>query len=144
SSTRTPSIPVCNTRTVHSLESPSLQKTEQILTVAVFSQGGSERFQLFLANKSKPEGNLLWTCDLQSLSLLDGLYKGRRLKQGVVRSRVEPCHAPAQNLGIELLPLQIPAVDVGDLKFTSRGRPQRSSYVHYLRIVEVKPGYRIP
>src|ERR1700674_949128 len=60
-----------------------------------------------------------------------------------MRTRVEPCHASAHHTDVELIALEIDAIDVGDFEFASlRGFEARGNFDD-LTIVKIKSGDRI-
>ena len=46
--------------------------------------------------------------------------KSRRFEEGVVCAGIEPCHAAAHHLHLQLARFEIEAVEVGDFQFAAR------------------------
>lgn len=101
------------------------------------------RLQLFGRDVAHAPGDLLDAGHLQPLSLLDGLDKGGRLQQRLVRARIQPGRATAQQLDIQLPALEIDLVDIGNLQFPARRALQAGGDVRHAAIVEVEAGDRI-
>ena len=70
--------------------------------------------------------------------------KLRGLEQRLVRAGVEPGDAAAQHLDAELAPLEVGAVDVGDLELAARARASGSAAMSStLVVVEVEARHRV-
>ncbi|KAF5043425.1 hypothetical protein DSECCO2_502370 [anaerobic digester metagenome] len=63
------------------------------------------------------------------------------MQQRLVGAGVEPGVAPAQELHLEPVALQVDVVEVRDLELAARGRRQARRDVTHLVVVEVKPGH---
>src|SRR2546429_3764694 len=57
-----------------------------------------------------------------------------------MRARVEPCHASAHHADVELIALEIHAVDVGDFEFAALRRFEARGNLDDLTIVKIKSG----
>src|SRR2546429_2666106 len=109
--------------------------------MAVTRQRAAEFFESRCIDVTHPIRNLFGTRDLEALPALDRLDVLRRFKQRFMRAGVEPRHAAAHDLAIELAQLEIMAIDVGDLELATRRRLEtRRNFGHPL-IVEVQTGY---
>ena len=70
--------------------------------------------------------------------MLDGGDELARLQQRFVRAGIEPGHATAHDLDMELATLEISPVHVGDFKLTPRRRGNTCSNVEHLLIVKIQ------
>src|SRR6266568_9417235 len=100
----------------------------------------SQSLKLVGADVSDPVRNLFRAGNHQSLSALDGLDKKSRLEQRIVCSGVEPRHASAHHLNLEIAGFEIKPVQVGDLQFAALRGPERSRKVCDMSVVEIEPG----
>src|SRR5450759_3410370 len=85
-------------------------------------------------------GDLLGARDLQALARLDGLNEIRGLEERLVRARVEPRHAAAEELDVEVSDFEIRPVDVRDLELAARRGFQRRRDVEHAVVVEIQAG----
>src|SRR5262249_38473323 len=95
------------------------------------------------ADVAHPEGNLLDAGNLQALPALDYLDEGGCVLQRLVGPGIEPGEAAAEHFDVELAPLEVRPVDVGDLQLSPRGRFQAGGKVEDPVVVEVQPGHGI-
>ena len=51
---------------------------------------------------------------------------------------IEPCQAAPHDFHLKLIHFQIAAIDVGNLEFAARRRPQGGSDVKYLVIIKIQ------
>src|SRR6476646_8725202 len=70
-------------------------------------------------DESHPVGNLLRAGDLGSLAPFERSHEFGRLQQTVRRTRVEPSISPAHHFDLELTPVEISLVDVGNLELAA-------------------------
>ena len=117
-------------------------RPRQVLPVTVPAQSKGERGQLFPADPAVVEGYFLGYCDALVLPLLDVLHERSRLHEAVVGPGVEPREPPPQPLDVQLPPLQVAVVDVGDLQLPARARPEVGGDRHDVVVVEVEPRHR--
>src|SRR5580700_483572 len=117
-----------------------LEDATQVYTVSAIVEGGGEAFELRGVDVSGAIGDLFGTGDLQSLALLDGLDESGSFEQRVVRAGVEPCHATAHDLGVQLAAIEIEPVEVGDLQLIALGRLQAARQLDDLLVVEIEAG----
>src|SRR5450830_1147817 len=85
-------------------------------------------------------GDLLGARDLQALARLDGLNEIRGLEERLVRARVEPRHAAAEELDVEVAGFEVRPVDVRDLELAARRGFQRRRDVEHAVVVEIQAG----
>ena len=90
-----------------------------------------------------PEGDLLGAGDHQALPVLDGLDEVGRLEEGFVRPGVEPGDAPAHELDPQLAPLQVFAVEVGDLDLAPGRGLEAGGDVRDPAVVEIEAGHGV-
>src|SRR6476469_5589816 len=90
---------------------------------------------------AEPERDLLRARHPHALALLEDLDEMAGLDQGSVRAGVEPGEAAAQDFDMEVAPLEIDAVDVGNLELAARRRLQRGGDLYHVVVVEVEAGY---
>ena len=99
-----------------------LQQAQQVLPVAVLLHRLRDAPDVVRGDEAHALGDLLDARDLEPLPLLDGLDEVRRLQQRVVGAGVEPGDAAPEPLDVQLAPLEVRAVDVGDLELAARRR----------------------
>src|SRR5690242_19196049 len=112
--------------------------TLQITAVFGALETGRQTPQLLGVDESAQEGDLLHAGDLQPLPALHDAHELGRLEQGFMGARVEPGKAPAQPLDPELAGLEITAVDISDLQFAARRRPDLGSDIDHMAIKKIK------
>ena len=81
-----------------------VEQPAEVLAVIVGKRGG-EPLDFRGRDEAHPVGDLLDAGDLQALPLLDRLHEIRGLEQRLVRARVEPGEAAAEDLDRELAAL---------------------------------------
>ena len=94
-------------------------------------------FKLGGSDEPEPECYFFRTGHLQSLALLNGLNERSRLKQRVMRARIQPGHAAAKDFSGESPTLKIPSINICNLKLASCGRLQLRGNFDNLWIVKV-------
>src|SRR5688500_4608724 len=88
------------------------------------------------------EGDLFRARYLQALALFEGADKFARLDETIGSSRVEPRKAASHDLDRKLVPLEVNAIEIGDLEFTARRRLKLARNVDRLTVVEIEAGDR--
>ena len=78
---------------------------------------------------------------MKSLPVLDGAHKRTGVVEALLGSGIKPGIAPAHLLHMQVAPLQIGPVDVGDLKLASRRGLDRLGNRHDIGIIEIEPGH---
>jgi len=103
---------------------PDTSAGQQGLKIAGVRRLAKEAYagpQLIGRDPTLAEGNLLQAGNLQALTVFDDVDELGGLDQGVVRARVQPGRAAAEQLNMELASLEIEAIEVRDLQFTAGG-----------------------
>src|SRR5207247_728610 len=77
----------------------------------------------------------------QTLPMLDGGDVVTGLEQSGCGSGIEPGHAPAEQLHVQLVALKIKQIQISDLQFAARRRAQSATTLDNLIVVNVKPGH---
>src|SRR5437879_13775131 len=78
-------------------------------------------------DESHPECDLFQAREFQSLSMLDSGDVITRLEQRLRGAGVEPGHAAAKQLHVQLVALKIEQIQIGNFEFAARRRPQRAT-----------------
>src|SRR5260370_19054780 len=111
---------------------------QKVLTVDAFLELLSERNKLVVRDESLVKSDFLRTRYAQPLTFYERLHKSRCLEQAVWRAHVEPGESATQSPHVELAPLEICAVNIGDLQFATSGRIKMSDDLDYLLIIKIE------
>jgi len=93
---------------------------------------------LVVRDESLVKSDFFRTRYAQPLTLYERLHKCRRLEQAVWCTHVEPGESATQSPHVELAPLEICAVDIGDLQLATRGRMKVGDDLDYLLIIKIE------
>src|SRR4051812_3227796 len=96
-----------------------LQHAQQVLTVGTRGQTCRQPPQLVGVDVAHVIRDFLYRGDEQTLPLFHRLHEIRGVDERVVRAGVEPGDAARQGLHVQLSPIEVLAVDIGDLELAS-------------------------
>src|SRR6266568_9237207 len=92
----------------------------QILAIFVLWQSIDDSRKFRLSDETHAEGDLLETCDFQSLSMFDSRDVIAGLKQTGLRAGIEPGQAAAEQFHVQLFAVKVKQIQIGDLQFAAR------------------------
>src|SRR5918997_2415370 len=120
-----------------------VHQLQQVPTVGALLEGFGQPDHLLGVYVPHAVGDLFRAGDLEVLPLFDGLDEVGGLLEGLVGPRVQPGHPAAQDLDLELTPLEVSDVDVRYLQLATRRRLEVLCCVQHLVVVEVEPRDRV-
>ena len=99
---------------------PFITNRAEIIAVLIFRQSVDDLFEVGLANETHSQRDFFEARDLQALSVLDGGDVIAGLKERRCGSGIKPRHTAAEEFHVQLVPLQIQQIQIGNFQFAAR------------------------
>src|SRR6266496_3427567 len=119
------------------------QQSPQVVPIGIAGHDRSELLDSGGVDVPHPIRYLFHGADLESLTLFDRRDVGCGLQQRLRRTGIEPGDAASQSDDLQVVALEVRAIDVGDLQLATPRGPQPLCDVEHTVVVEVEPGHGV-